>query len=94
LKRSGKPLDLGEYFSAPEDVRVSLSLLKESGFLPREVELLNEIASLEQGLNTAPEAKRVAVRKAIQEKRLALDLLMERSRSRSGRKRLGCLVPL
>jgi len=42
LPGKGKPLDLEEYFSWPEDLRLGFSILKNSGHLPEEVEQLRE----------------------------------------------------
>jgi hypothetical protein len=48
LPGKGKPIDLTEYFETPEEVRVAHSVLKNAGMIPREVELLREIAELKQ----------------------------------------------
>ncbi|MFN3742026.1 MAG: DUF1992 domain-containing protein [Anaerolineales bacterium] len=80
LPGRGHPLDLSEYFSAPEEWRAAYALLKNAGLLPREVELMQEIAALKERL---PELSADAQRKARQEladKMLQLNLLLERKK--------------
>ena len=48
LSGKGNPLDLTAYFDSPEEVRAAYSVLKNGRMLPREVELLKEIAELKQ----------------------------------------------
>src|SRR5262249_453947 len=62
LRRGGERLDLEEYFSAPEDLRMAYSILKSANCRPAEVELLNEIARLKEALETAVDA---AVRQSL-----------------------------
>lgn len=80
LPGRGRPLDLSEYFSAPEEWRAAYALLKNAGLLPREVELMQEIAALKERL---PGLSAEAHQKAHQEladKMLQLSLLLERKR--------------
>ena len=56
LPGAGKPLDLEEYFSTPEDLRMAFSILKNAKCAPAEVELLNEISRLQQAIEDAPDA--------------------------------------
>ena len=51
LEYSGKPLDLKEDPFVPEDLRLVYKVLKNSGFLPKEVELRKEISRLEEMLD-------------------------------------------
>ena len=63
LPGTGQPLDLDEYFRWPEDLRLAYSLLKNSGHVPEEVELLREIGQLKKRLaesNDELEQKRIA----------------------------------
>jgi hypothetical protein len=53
LRGTGKPLDLEDDAGVPADLRVAYRILKNSGFLPPEVELRREIASAEQLLTQA-----------------------------------------
>jgi hypothetical protein len=43
LPGSGRPLDLDEDMIVPEELRVGYRILKNAGFLPREVEMRREI---------------------------------------------------
>lgn len=79
LEGAGKPLDLIDYFNAPEDVRMGYSILKSNDFVPEEVETLKEINSLREKIKACaePEEKQKLV-KVLNEKSLTLTLLMER----------------
>jgi len=46
LPGKGKPLDLSDDPMVPDDLRVAYKILKNSGFLPPELELHNEIVRL------------------------------------------------
>lgn len=47
----GKPLDLGDgYDETPAELRMPFKMLKDSGFVPPEVTLMREIATLRQAL--------------------------------------------
>jgi hypothetical protein len=48
LPGSGKPLELDDDTLVPEDLRLAYRILKNAGFVPPEVETLNEIAALER----------------------------------------------
>lgn len=79
LKGSGKPIDLSEYFNAPEDLRMAHSLLKSNQIIPEEVELVRLIAELRDRLSeTVDESARKALSKELNDKALALDLAIER----------------
>jgi len=51
LELKGKPLELKEDPFVPEELRVVYRMLKNAGFLPKEVELRKEIAELEKYLD-------------------------------------------
>jgi Domain of unknown function (DUF1992) len=78
----GKPLDLGDgYDETPAELRMPFKLLKDSGFLPPEVTLMREIATLRQALAqddaagralSEADAHRQRLRLADLEQRLAL----------------------
>ena len=53
LRGTGRPLDLDDDADVPAELRVAYRILKNSGFLPPEVELRREIASAEQLLTQA-----------------------------------------
>ena len=79
LPSKGKPIDLSAYFETPEDIRLAQSVLKNSGFTSREVELLNEIAALKQILAAGvDETKKPEILKQIQEKQIEFSLRMEK----------------
>jgi hypothetical protein len=82
LPKKGKRLNLDEYFELPEEIRVGYTMLKNSSFVPTEVELLKEIAELEERLKNADAEPAAKIRKDIQDKRLKYNLLLEASRRR------------
>ncbi len=62
LPGHGQPLDLTEYFSQPASERMGVNLLKNAGVVPPEVELLKQIAALEEALAECGDAaKRGAI---------------------------------
>ena len=50
LPGGGKPLNLEEYFSTPEDLRMAFSILKNANCAPVEVEPLNEVSRLQHAI--------------------------------------------
>ena len=48
LPGAGRPLELDDDSLVPEDLRLAYRILKNAGFVPPEVETLNEIAALER----------------------------------------------
>ncbi|MEO8574176.1 MAG: DUF1992 domain-containing protein [Pyrinomonadaceae bacterium] len=81
LPGSGKPLDLEAYFDTPEDLRIAYSMLRSNDFVPEEVEIMKEIARLKQRLGTdAEESSAAALLEKINERSLALSLLLDRRR--------------
>jgi hypothetical protein len=79
LPGRGKPIDLTDYFNTPEDVRVAQSMLKNAGMVPVEIELLQEIASVKESLNSAKDEVELAKsRKLLEEKQLQFNLLLGR----------------
>src|SRR5215213_3369582 len=81
LAGKGKPLDLEAYFNTPEDLRMAYSILKSNDFVPEEVELMKEISSLKARLADAVgESDAAALREKINERSLALSLLLDRRR--------------
>ncbi|MEZ0344841.1 MAG: DUF1992 domain-containing protein [Caldimicrobium sp.] len=51
LELKGKPLELKEDPFVPEELKIAYRMLKNAGFLPKEVELRKEIAELEAYLD-------------------------------------------
>ena len=81
LAGRGKPLDLEAYFNTPEDLRMAYSMLKSNDFVPQEVEIFKEISELNEKLATADsEAQRQALSSRLNERKLALRLLLDRRR--------------
>ena len=81
LPGKGKPLDLEEYFSWPEDLRLGFSILKNSGHLPEEVEQLREIKRLEDEVRVCTEVKlRTRLERKLREEQVKLSLKLEQSR--------------
>lgn len=83
LRGAGKPLNLDDYFSLPEDERMALTLLRNAGYAPEEVQLLRDIEELKQRLAATEDGEaRQKLRKAMDDKVLAYNILMDRRRSR------------
>lgn len=83
LAGQGKPIDLDAYFNAPEELRMAFSMLRSNHFVPAEIEMLKEIASLkEQIKNAADEEQKQALTKILHEKSLAVTLLLEKYRQK------------
>jgi hypothetical protein len=86
LPGKGKPLDLNEYFSWPEDQRIGFSLLKNSGCVPFEVEQLREIKRLRDEIGKcADDQARIRLQRSLQEEQVQLNLRIEQSRHRRSR---------
>ena len=83
LRGAGKPLDLTAYFATPEDLRVGYGLLKSSGFVPEEAQLLKEIESLKARLAACKsDAEQSRIQQTIDDRTLKLNLLVERYKRR------------
>jgi hypothetical protein len=81
LRGAGKPLNLDAYFNTPEDIRLGYTLLKNNDFVPEEVELLKEIGVLREKLkNCASDAEKQSIIKKLNEKSLALTIILERNK--------------
>jgi hypothetical protein len=81
LPGKGKPLNLDEYFSWPEDLRLGYSILKNSGYVPEEVEQLREIKRLEEELRICSDAtRRIRLERKLREEQVNLSLRLEQSR--------------
>lgn len=73
LPGAGKPLALDDNKLVPEELRVAYRILKNAGFLPPEVEMRGEIASVEELLRHATDdatRKRAISRLALLEAKL------------------------
>ena len=84
LPGAGQPLNLEEYFSTPEDLRMAYSILKSANCAPVEVELVSEIARLERALaQNEDTTTRKDLQRALTDRQTQLAVMLEqRSRSR------------
>ena len=84
LPGQGKPIDLTEYFNAPEEVRVAQAMLKNAGMVPVEIDLLHEIAGLKELKNSAKnDNEKDKIHKLLVEKQLQFNLLLDRRKRKS-----------
>ncbi len=80
LAGAGKPIDLSSYFNTPAEVRTAYIILKNAGILPREIELLREIAELHESMSGATnENQRQEIGRQTQRKQVEFSLQMERN---------------
>jgi len=79
LPGAGQPIDLEDYFTTPEDRRMAYGLLKSANLVPEEVELMAEVARLDEqaAAETSLEARKALQVKA-QNLRLRLAVARER----------------
>ncbi len=83
LPGQGKPLNLEAYFALPEDERMAITMLRNAGYAPEEIQLLRDIAELKQKLAAAEDdASRRAISKTMDDKMLAYNILLDRRRAR------------
>ena len=81
LEGKGKPVDLTAYFNTPAEFRVGYSLLKSNKFVPEEVEILKEIGFLKEKIkNCEDETLKQKLTKELNEKNLALSIIIERNK--------------
>ena len=78
----GKPLDLDDgYAQTPAELRMAFKALKDAGFMPPEVETMQQIAALRSSVEAAPDAPDAeAMRKRISELQQHLALRLEKLR--------------
>ena|SRR5215813_14207589 len=83
LSGKGERINLDWYFSLPEDLRLTYSILRNADILPDEVALLRELGELQEQLDScSDEQARVQLNRSIQENRLRFDLMMEARKKR------------
>ena len=81
LPNAGQPLNLDDYFSAPADLRMAYSLLKNANCRPLEVELLNEISRLRRAIAEATDpAQKQELERTLGNQQTQLAILLERRR--------------
>jgi hypothetical protein len=65
LPGAGRPLNLDDDALIPEELRLAYRILKNAGYVPPELETLNEIAQLERiAMGNATAVKKLALLKA------------------------------
>jgi hypothetical protein len=80
LAGNGKPLELADYSTLPEDLRMAYHVLKNANVLPPEAELLKDIHIVEDLLkHVEDEGEKKALAKSLQWKVIRLDMLKRRS---------------
>jgi hypothetical protein len=83
LPGAGHPLNLEEYFSAPEDLQMAYSILKSANCVPAEVELLNEVSRLERAIaETADATARQSLRRMLRDRQTELAVVLEHASRR------------
>lgn len=83
LPGKGKPLDLDAYFAAPEHLRMGYSILKSADIIPEEMELLRQIESLKQSLESSTaEVEQKALRQQLSEKLTSFNMRIEQNRKK------------
>ncbi|NLO98421.1 MAG: DUF1992 domain-containing protein [Peptococcaceae bacterium] len=82
LPGKGKPVNLDYLDLIPPEMRPAYTVLRNSGCLPEEVDLLKEIASLKQELksDSLGEEKKKALIKKLRELELKYNLAIERTK--------------
>jgi hypothetical protein len=79
LSLTGERIDLEEYFSTPEDLRMAYSVLKNAKCAPAEVELLKEISRVTDALAQAEDdGSRQSLRQTLVLRQTELAILFER----------------
>ena len=78
LPGAGRPLNLEEYFSTPEDLRMAYSILRNANCAPVEVELLKEISRLDREVGLARDAAtKQTLQTALTNRRTQLAVMLE-----------------
>jgi hypothetical protein len=87
LEGAGRPINLDEYFSAPEDVRAGFALLKNAKIIPEGARLLKEVEELRRELEHCSDPRRrELLSRAVDETMLKYRLLGEHYRRTRGRR--------
>jgi hypothetical protein len=83
LPSKGKPINLEEWASLPEDSRVGYILLRNAGYIPDEVNLLKEIGELRDQLAACPNHnEKKSIRKKLEYTKLKFNLLIDLRRKK------------
>ncbi len=79
LKGKGKPQQKDPLASIPEELRMSYRIMKNSGYLPEEVQLQKELASMRDLLKLCTDQEeKDRLKKRITEKEIKFQLLLEK----------------
>lgn len=79
LPSQGKPINLDDWASLPEEIRLGYTLLKNNGYVPEEVQLLKEIGELREQLSCCVrEDEKLSISKKLEETKVKFNLAMER----------------
>jgi hypothetical protein len=79
LEGEGKPLDLNDDEGVPNEHKMAFRILKNSGFIPPEIEMRKEIVRMQEELATLlDEQKRDTLQKQIVLKQAAFDIALEK----------------
>ncbi|MCX7794408.1 MAG: DUF1992 domain-containing protein [Thermodesulfovibrionales bacterium] len=79
LPNKGKPLNLDDDSLIPEDLRMAYRILKNTGYLPPELELKKEIVSLKDLINTIDDdEKRLKKIRELNFKLMKLSIMLKR----------------
>jgi len=83
LPGKGKPLELEDLSSVPEDLRMGYKILKNAGMVPEEVQLKKDMLKLEDLLACCVDKQeRAALQSKLTEKELRFNQLMEKRKIR------------
>jgi hypothetical protein len=83
LPGRGQPLNLEEYFSAPEDMRMAYWILKNANCVPAEVQLMNDVSRLKHAVAQARDATtRQSLQRTLLDLQMELAIVLERRRLR------------
>ena len=83
LPGKGKPIDLDSYFKTPEDLRMAYHILKDSGYVPPELEMKKEIENLKVKRDaTTDPGERAELDREIVRRNAIYRVALEQNRSR------------
>lgn len=81
LRGQGKPVNLDYLASVPPEMRAAYTILKNSGVVPEEVQLLKEIGELRKEISNCPDSQqRKKLEKKLFDSELKYNLIMEQTR--------------
>jgi hypothetical protein len=85
LEGAGRPVNLEAYFSTPEELRAGYAVLKNSGVVPEEVQLLKEADEVRRELAACDDPlRREGLSRRLAELQLKYRLTVERRTGRRG----------